>query len=58
LHARGMRFGEISCPTQYFAEASSINFIRSVRYGLGVLRTSLWFRLHKWGLYSHSLFAQ
>ena len=37
----GFRIGEISCPTRYFAEASSINFPRSVRYGLGVVKTSL-----------------
>jgi len=36
----GFRIGEISCPTRYFAEASSINFFRSVVYGLGVLKTS------------------
>ena len=41
------RIGEISCPTKYFPEASSINFSRSVRYGLGVLATSLKFRLQK-----------
>jgi hypothetical protein len=38
---RGVTIGEISCPTKYFADASSINFPRSVRYGLGVLSTSL-----------------
>ncbi|MGI8783037.1 MAG: glycosyltransferase family 2 protein [Acidobacteriota bacterium] len=37
----GFRVGEISCPTRYFPEASSINFFRSVRYGLGVVKTSL-----------------
>jgi hypothetical protein len=37
--------GEISCPTKYFPEASSINFTRSVKYGLGVLGVSLGFRL-------------
>ena len=37
----GARIGEVSCPARYFAEASSINFRRSLRYGLGVLRTSL-----------------
>jgi len=37
----GFRVGEISCPTRYFPEASSINFFRSIRYGLGVVRTSL-----------------
>jgi glycosyltransferase involved in cell wall biosynthesis len=43
----GYRLGEISCPTRYFPEASSINFRRSVRYGFGVLATSLQFRLHR-----------
>ncbi|HKP68977.1 MAG TPA: glycosyltransferase family 2 protein [Pyrinomonadaceae bacterium] len=43
----GFRVGEISTPTRYFAEASSINFLRSVRYGLGVVATSLSFRLHR-----------
>ena len=46
----GFRIGEISCPTKYFAEASSINFRRSVTYGLGVLRTALNLRLKRWGL--------
>jgi glycosyltransferase involved in cell wall biosynthesis len=46
----GFRIGEISCPTKYFPEASSINFERSVIYGLGVLRTSVDFRLHRMGL--------
>jgi glycosyltransferase involved in cell wall biosynthesis len=49
LH-RGFRIGEISCPTKYFPEASSINFRRSMIYGLGVLRTSLEFRLNRMGL--------
>lgn len=40
-HHFGFQIGEISCPTKYFAEASSINFRRSVVYGLGVLRTAL-----------------
>lgn len=43
----GYRIGEISCPTRYFAEASSINFVRSFQYGLGVLATSMKFRLQK-----------
>ena len=46
----GARIGEISCPTRYFPEASSINFRRSCVYGVGVLRTSLQFRMAKWGL--------
>jgi hypothetical protein len=36
-----LRIGEVSCPTKYFPEASSINFRRSVKYGMGVLKTSL-----------------
>ena len=50
------RIGEISCPTRYFAEASSINFSRSVVYGLGVLHTSLRYRLHRAGLKRDRLF--
>lgn len=49
--------GEISCPTRYFAEASSINFRRSVVYGLGVLWTSIRFRLHRWGLAKFRIFS-
>jgi len=45
-----MRLGEISCPTKYFPEASQISFRRSVRYGFGVLRTSLAYRLWRWKL--------
>jgi glycosyltransferase involved in cell wall biosynthesis len=52
----GFRIGEVSCPTKYFAEASSISFRRSVRYGLGVLATSLAFRLHKMGLANFKIF--
>jgi glycosyltransferase involved in cell wall biosynthesis len=47
---RGCRIGEISCPTKYFPEASSINLRRSIVYGLGVLKVSLQFRLSKLGL--------
>ena len=47
---RGFRIGEISCPTSYFPEASSIDFRRSVIYGFGVLRTALEFRLACIGL--------
>ena len=50
------RIGEISCPTRYFAEASSINFRRSVVYGLGVVATSLRYRGHRWGLIRDRLF--
>ena len=51
------RIGELTCPTKYFEDASSINLRRSVIYGLGVLKTSLTFRLQKWGLISSQLFA-
>lgn len=54
----GYRIGEISCPTRYFPEASSINFSRSVRYGLGVLATSLKFRFQKMGLLRSRVFKQ
>ena len=54
--AFGFRIGEISCPTRYFPEASSINFRRSVVYGLGVLGTAVRFRLHRWGLRRDRLF--
>ena len=46
----GFRIGEISCPTKYFPEASSINFPRSLQYGLGVMRTALQYRLKHLGL--------
>jgi glycosyltransferase involved in cell wall biosynthesis len=50
------RIGEISCPASYFPEASSINFQRSVKYGLGVLWTSLRFRLQKLNLAKFRMF--
>jgi glycosyltransferase involved in cell wall biosynthesis len=52
----GFRVGEISCPTKYFPEASSINFRRSCVYGLGVLRTAVTYRLARWGLWKPELF--
>ena len=54
----GYRIGELSCPTKYFEEASSINFRRSFVYGLGVLKTSVQFRLQKWGLWSSPIFTR
>lgn len=50
--------GEISCPTKYFKEASSINLKRSIIYGLGVLKTSIEYRLNKLGLISNKLFKK
>jgi glycosyltransferase involved in cell wall biosynthesis len=54
--AFGFRIGEISCPTKYFPEASSIDFFRSMIYGFGVLDTAIRFRLHRWGVVRSSLF--
>ena len=51
------RIGEITCPTRYFKEASSINFARSVKYGLGCLKTAMLFRLQKIGLAKTKLFS-
>ncbi len=48
--ALGSAIGEVTCPARYMPEASSINFRRSVRYGLGCLATALRFRLARWGL--------
>ena len=50
IYYKKFSIGEISCPTKYFDGASSINFIRSCKYGLGVLKVSLLYRLAKLGL--------
>jgi hypothetical protein len=52
----GFRIGEISCPTSYFEEASSIGFKRSVKYGLAVLATTASFVAHKAGFRKSRLF--
>jgi glycosyltransferase involved in cell wall biosynthesis len=52
----GFRIGEVSCPTKYFEEASSINFRRSVKYGFGVLATTLQFALQKSGVARFQMF--
>jgi glycosyltransferase involved in cell wall biosynthesis len=54
----GFHIGEVSCPTKYFAEASSINFGRSVKYGFGVLLTSLQFALQKTGVSHFRIFSE
>lgn len=54
----GYEIGEVTCPTKYFEEASSINFRRSAIYGLGVIRVSLVYRLCKWHLAKSKLFPQ
>jgi glycosyltransferase involved in cell wall biosynthesis len=53
----GFKIGEISCPTKYFEDASSINFKRSVEYGIGVLGTSFGFVANKWGLRDSPMYA-
>ena len=52
----GYEIAEITCPTKYFEEASSINFSRSFKYGLGVLGVSMLYRLQKMGLVKYRLF--
>ena len=54
----GYTIGEVSCPTKYFAEASSINFSRSLKYGFGCLATAIRFRLTRWGLSKSPLFPE
>jgi hypothetical protein len=54
----GGQIAEISCPTRYSDDASSISFARSVRYGFGCLATGLTFRLAKLGIFSSPLFAR
>lgn len=49
---------EVTCPTKYFDDASSINFRRSTIYGIGVLTTSIQHRLHKWGLLRNARYAK
>jgi hypothetical protein len=53
----GFRIGEISCPTKYFDDASSINFRRSVKYGMGVLSTTLQFALERCCLAHFRIFS-
>ena len=53
----GFTIAEVSCPTKYFAEASSINLRRSIRYGFGCLGTGLAYRLAKMGVSKSKLFA-
>lgn len=52
----GYEMGEVTCPTKYFDDASSINFKRSVQYGLGVLRVSICYRLQRWGIAKFEIF--
>jgi glycosyltransferase involved in cell wall biosynthesis len=54
---KGFEIAEITCPTKYFDDASSINFKRSAQYGMGVLRVSLIHRLHMWGIVKNKLYS-
>lgn len=55
---KGYEIGEVTCPTKYFDDASSINFRRSSIYGLGVIRVSFLYRLCKWHLMKSKLFRR
>lgn len=56
IFMKGYEIAEVTCPTKYFEEASSINFSRSVKYGFGVCRVSIQYRLHKWGLTKNRIY--
>jgi hypothetical protein len=56
-HYWGFQIAELTCPTKYFNEGSSINFKRSLRYGLLCCSTAIQFRLQRWGLASFDLFS-
>ncbi|MDB2463808.1 glycosyltransferase family 2 protein [Flavobacteriaceae bacterium] len=51
IFMKDFEIGEITCPTKYFKESSSINIKRSIIYGFGCLLVSVEYRLHKWGIY-------
>lgn len=58
IFMEGFEIAEVTCPTKYFEEASSINFSRSMTYGIGVLQTSMQFFLHKKGIVKNKIFAK
>ncbi|HZK97466.1 MAG TPA: glycosyltransferase family 2 protein [Prolixibacteraceae bacterium] len=55
IFSAGYEIAEITCPTRYFKEASSISFLRSVKYGFGVLKVSILYRLHKWNIIKYKI---
>jgi len=55
IFSAGYEIAEITCPTRYFKEASSISFFRSVKYGFGVIKVSVLYRLHKWKIIKYKL---
>lgn len=54
----GYKIGEISCPTRYFQDSSSINFLKSVKYGIGVLITIAKYKIQKYGIASFKIFEK
>jgi hypothetical protein len=54
----GYDIAEVTCPTKYFEEASSINFSRSMKYGLGCMAVSFTHRFNKWGLMKSALYRK
>lgn len=52
----GYEIGEISCPAKYFSEASSINFKRSMQYGIGIILNSISFRLNRWKIMKSAIY--
>jgi len=56
IHFAGFEIAEITCPTKYDKESSSINFTQSIKYGLGVLRTSFQYFIEKLGIYHFKIF--
>lgn len=54
LFIKNFECGEVTCPTKYFEEASSINFQRSLKYGIGCVFTAIQYRLHRWGIFKSS----
>ena len=54
----GFSIGEVTCPTRYMEDSSYISFQKAVWYGMGVVKTSVAFRLHRWGLRKDRLFTQ
>jgi glycosyltransferase involved in cell wall biosynthesis len=53
----GYDIGEVTCPTRYEEDSSSISLLASAQYGLGVVKTAIQFRLHRWGVIKSALFS-
>ncbi|HJQ39126.1 MAG TPA: glycosyltransferase family 2 protein [Thermoanaerobaculia bacterium] len=54
--AKGLKITEVPIRTRYFDEASQVGFVRGVRYGLSILKTMVFYKLHKKGVYTHRIF--